>query len=36
LQKDLEDSVFPFKGAGSIFVKVRFKLKDEKLLIEKW
>ena len=37
LPKDLaEDSMFPFKGAGSIFVKVGFKLKDDKLLVEKW
>jgi hypothetical protein len=37
LQKDLgEDSIFPFKEANSIFVKVSFNLKDDKLLIEKW
>jgi hypothetical protein len=37
LPKDLaEDSVFPFKGADSVFVKVSFKLGDKKLLIEKW
>jgi len=37
LPKDLaEDSMFPFKGADSIFVKVTFKLGDTKLLIEKW
>jgi hypothetical protein len=37
LPKDLaEDSMFPFKGANSIFVKVSFNLKDDKLLIEKW
>jgi hypothetical protein len=37
LPKDLaEDSMFPFKGADSIFVKVSFKLGDKKLLIEKW
>ena len=37
LPKDLaEDSMFPFKEADSIFVKVSFKLKDDKLLIEKW
>ena len=35
--KDLaEDSMFPFKGAESIFVKISFKLGDDKLLIEKW
>jgi len=38
LPKDLaEDSMFPFKGADSIFVKVSFKIGGEtKLLIEKW
>ncbi|UCF44943.1 MAG: hypothetical protein JSW44_04045 [Candidatus Bathyarchaeota archaeon] len=37
LPKDLaEDSMFPFKGAESIFVKVSFKLGDDKLLIQKW
>jgi hypothetical protein len=37
LPKDLaEDSMFPFKGADSIFVKVTFKLGDNKLLVEKW
>ncbi len=37
LPKDLaEDSMFPFKGADSIFVKVGFKLKDDKILVEKW
>ncbi len=37
LPKDLaEDSMFPFKGAESVFVKVTFKLGDTKLLIEKW
>jgi len=37
LPKDLaEDSMFPFKGSDSIFVKVTFKLGDTKLLIEKW
>ena len=37
LPKDLaEDSMFPFKGSDSIFVKVTFKLGDSKLLIEKW
>ncbi len=36
--KDLaEDSMFPFKGSDSIFVKVTFKPGEEnKLLIEKW
>lgn len=37
LPKDLaEDSMFPFKGSDSIFVKVSFKLGDNKLLIERW
>jgi hypothetical protein len=32
-----EDSMFPFKGANSIFVKVSFKVADPtKLLVEKW
>jgi hypothetical protein len=37
IPKDLaEDSMFPFKGADSIFVKVTFKLGGKDLLIEKW
>ena len=38
LPKDLaEDSMFPFKGSDSIFVKVSFKPSgDNKLLVEKW
>jgi hypothetical protein len=37
LPKDFaEDSMFPFKGADSIFVKVSFKLKGDTLLVEKW
>ena len=38
LPKDLaEDSMFPFKGADSIFVKVGFNPGGaKKLLIEKW
>ena len=38
LPKDLaEDSIFPFKGADSIFVKVSFKPSgDRKLVIDKW
>jgi len=37
LPKDLaEDSMFPFKGAESIFVKVSFELGDKKLLVDKW
>jgi len=35
--KDLaEDSMFPFKGASSILVKISFKLGGDKILIEKW
>jgi hypothetical protein len=37
LPKDFaEDSMFPFKGSDSIFVKVSFKIGDDKLLIEKY
>ena len=37
LPKDLaEDSMFPFKGADSIFVKVSFKLGGKNILIEQW
>ena len=37
LPKDLaEDSMFPFKGADSIFVKVSFKLGDIRLAVEKY
>jgi hypothetical protein len=28
--------MFPFRGADSIFVKISFKLNDDKLLVEKW
>jgi len=35
--KDLaEDSMFPFKTAESIMVKISFKLGGDKLLIESW
>ena len=35
--KDLaEDTMFPYKGADSVFVKVSFKTGEKKLLIEKW
>jgi hypothetical protein len=35
--KDLaEDSMFPFKGADSIFVKISFKLGGKNMLIEKY
>jgi hypothetical protein len=37
LPKDLaEDSMFPFKGADSIFVNVSFKLGGKNILIEKY
>jgi hypothetical protein len=31
-----DDSMFPFKGVRSTFVKVSFKMKDDRLLIEKY
>jgi hypothetical protein len=31
-----EDSMFPFKGADSVYVKASFKLGDDKLIVEKW
>ena len=31
-----KDSLFPFKGSDSIPVSVKFKLKDDKLLVERW
>jgi len=37
IPKDLaEDSMFPFKGASSVNVKISFKLNDDRILIEKW
>jgi hypothetical protein len=37
IPKDLaEDSMFPFKGADSIFVKVSFKVGNSQLLVEQW
>jgi len=38
LPKDLaEDSMFPFKGSDSIFVRVSFRPGgDTRLLVEKW
>jgi hypothetical protein len=37
LPKDFaEDSMFPFQENPSVFVKVSFKIGDDKLLIEKW
>ncbi|UCE15323.1 MAG: hypothetical protein JSV12_05430 [Candidatus Bathyarchaeota archaeon] len=36
IPKDLaEDSMFPFRGASSVSVKVKFKLGETKLVIEK-
>ena len=36
IPKDLaEDSMFPFKGS-SIPVKIKFKIGDHKLIVEKW
>ena len=35
--KDLaEDTMFPYKGADSVFVKVSFKTGENKLIIEEW
>jgi hypothetical protein len=35
--KDLaEDSMFPFKGASSIMVKISFKIGGDRMLIERW
>jgi hypothetical protein len=31
-----EDSMFPFKGAAPIKLKISFKSGDNKLVIEKW
>ena len=37
LPKDLaEDTMFPYKGADFVFVKVSFKTGENKLIIEKW
>ncbi len=37
IPKDLaEDSMFPFRGASSVSVKVKFDLGEEKIIIEKW
>jgi hypothetical protein len=38
LPKDLaEDSMFPFKSADSIFVKISFKVGETtRMLVEKW
>jgi hypothetical protein len=37
LPKDLaEDTMFPYKGADSVFVRVSFRTGENKLLIEKW
>jgi hypothetical protein len=35
--KDLaEDTMFPYKGTDSVFVKVSFKTGEDRLLIERW
>jgi hypothetical protein len=31
-----EDSVFPFSGSDSVFVRISFKLGDDTLLVEQW
>lgn len=37
LPKDLaEDSMFPFRGASSVSVKVKFSVGEEKLIVEKF
>ena len=37
LPKDLaEDTMFPFKGEKSVYVKVSFKIGEDKLLVERW
>ena len=37
LPKNLaEDSLFPFTESDSIFVRLTFKLGDDRLLVEKW
>jgi hypothetical protein len=37
LPKDLaEDTMFPYKGEDSVFVKVSFTTGGDKLLVEKW
>jgi len=37
LPKDLaEDSMFPFKVSDSMFVKVSFKIGEDKLIVERW
>lgn len=37
LPKDLaEDSMFPWKGAGSIYVKVGFRPGGERLIVQGW
>lgn len=37
LPKDLaEDTMFPYKGTDSVFVKVSFRTGENKLLIEEW
>jgi len=37
IPKDLaEDTMFPYNGEDSVFVKVSFRAGENKLLIEKW
>jgi hypothetical protein len=37
LSKDLaEDNMFPFKGSESIYVRVSFRLGDNRVLVEEW
>ena len=37
LPKDFcEDSMFPFKGKESTFVKVSFKMGEPRIMIEEW
>ncbi len=37
LPKDLaEDTMFPFKGEESVYVKISFKIGGDKLLVERW
>lgn len=37
LPKNLaEDSLFPFTESDSIFVRLTFKLGDDRLLVEQW
>ena len=31
-----EDTMFPYNGADSVFVKISFKIGENKLIIEEW